>query len=265
MTPVWVLLAMLLVAGAAVTLSRSLLAADATRTHLLLGARLASGEGPLHRLPAWLKLVGVAALTVATALLPPSRLWLPAGLLAGLCAVSRVPGRFLLARVAELSSFAVVAAVGALCAGDPARFGLVLGRALVTVVALVLLLATTPQPSLLAAARRLGLPPVLASMLALALRYLLVLLDEGHRLGLAFACRAVGPRDLRLARPLGRVVGALAVRTVERGERIHQAMLARGFDGGFPTLLTEPPATWPQRLALVSYCGLLTAAVAWPR
>ncbi|MEX1271314.1 MAG: CbiQ family ECF transporter T component, partial [Acidimicrobiia bacterium] len=36
--------------------------------------------------------------------------------------------------------------------------------------------------------------------------------------------------------PLATAAGALFVRSYERGERVHQAMVARGYDGRMPTL-----------------------------
>ena len=53
---------------------------------------------------------------------------------------------------------------------------------------------------------------------------------------LARVQRGDDPRWLWQARGTGRMVGALVVRTFERGERVHVAMLARGYDGRMPTL-----------------------------
>ena len=48
--------------------------------------------------------------------------------------------------------------------------------------------------------------------------------------------RCHDPRWLWQARPLASSVGVLFVRSYERGERVHQAMLARGFTGTMPDL-----------------------------
>ncbi len=195
---------------------------------------------------------------------PLERLAVAYLLLALLLAVARVPLRLVVERVAELLPFVLLAAAGALLAGDPARFALVLGRALVTVIGLVLLTSTTPLPDLLQAARRLGLPLPLVSMIGLALRYLVVLMDEGNRMGLAFSARAVGPRDLRLARPLGRLIGALAFRSLERSERIHRAMLARGYTGELPSLACDDRVSAAQVVAALAILALLAGAAWWP-
>ena len=59
---------------------------------------------------------------------------------------------------------------------------------------------------------------------------------------LARTQRGDDPRWLWQARGTGRTVGALVVRTFERGERVHVAMLARGYDGSMPVLDLTPAA-----------------------
>jgi cobalt/nickel transport system permease protein len=52
------------------------------------------------------------------------------------------------------------------------------------------------------------------------------------------AARGYAPRHALQAATLGRVVTAMFLRTYERAERVHLAMLARGFDGQMPRLGT---------------------------
>ena len=265
MTPAWsAALALALIVGAVLGLARAVIGVDATRAHLMLGARLASRAGPLQAVSPRLKLLVLLAIATLAAFTPLARLWAPYLVLAILLAIAKVPLRLVVERVGELLPFVLLAAAGALLAGDPARFALVLGRALVTVIGLVLLTSTTPLPDLLQAARRIGLPIPLVSMIGLALRYLVVLMDEGNRMGLAFSARAVGPRDLRLARPLGRLVGALAFRSLERSERIHRAMLARGYTGELPSVAGDDCVTLGPALLALVVIGLLATAAWWP-
>jgi cobalt/nickel transport system permease protein len=55
--------------------------------------------------------------------------------------------------------------------------------------------------------------------------------------------------------------GALFVRSYERGERVHLAMLSRGFSGRLPSVssLTATPREWA--LALVPAAAALTVSV----
>lgn len=253
-------LAGLLIAAAMLCLTRNLFA----------GRRfggLVPGGGPpglLHEVPPRVKLLGLLALAVSVAFTPLSRLWAPALLLVVLAGVARVPGRLLAARIAELAPLAVLAGVGTLLAGQPERFVLLCGRAALVIGGLVLLSSTTRLPELAGAARRLGCPSVLTAMFVLAVRYVSVLLDEGSRMAMAFTARAVGPRDARLLRPLGRLVGSLAVRSLERGDRISQAMLARGFTGDLPSLAVDPRITFAQGVMLALWTATLGLAAGWP-
>ena len=45
------------------------------------------------------------------------------------------------------------------------------------------------------------------------------------------------------ARATARGFGGLAARSLARGERVHAAMLARGFDGRMPVLTLSPQGT----------------------
>ncbi len=80
----------------------------------------------------------------------------------------------------------------------------------------------------------------LIAIAGFALRYLQVVLDELRRMRLARTQRGDDPRWLWQARGTGRMVGALVVRTFERGERVHVAMLARGYDGSMPVARPRP-------------------------
>jgi cobalt/nickel transport system permease protein len=56
-------------------------------------------------------------------------------------------------------------------------------------------------------------------------------------MGRARAARTVGPvGPVRAVRTFGGIVGVLFLRTLGRAERIHAAMIARGFEGRMHTL-----------------------------
>ncbi len=56
----------------------------------------------------------------------------------------------------------------------------------------------------------------------------------------AMVARAHDPRWLWQAKPIASSAGAMFVRSYERGERVHSAMLARGFTGSMPQLDHRP-------------------------
>lgn len=112
-------------------------------------------------------------------------------------------------------------------------------RVVLTVAAAVVLVASVGLPQLCVALERLGLPRVLATQLLLLQRYAVVLGGEAARMRLAHALR-VGPKG-RLTLPVyASLVGHLLLRATGRGQRIHQAMLARGFNGRLPTAAALP-------------------------
>ncbi len=103
-------------------------------------------------------------------------------------------------------------------------------------VAAVTSFAAHTRPAELARAlRALRLPRVFVEVLLMTLRYLVVLRDEARRMLCARRCRAARKRP----RPseAGALLGTLFVRSLDRGERVHRAMLARGYQGEIPTLV----------------------------
>ena len=106
-------------------------------------------------------------------------------------------------------------------------------RRTLTAGAAIVLVAVTGFPAICAALERLGTPRVFTVQLHFLYRYIFVLTDEGGRVARARQLRACGRRGLGL-RHFGPLVGHLLLRTWERAERVHMAMLARGFTGEIP-------------------------------
>jgi cobalt/nickel transport system permease protein len=100
----------------------------------------------------------------------------------------------------------------------------------------VLLGATTPFPDVLHALERLKAPKLLVLIAAFMYRYLFTILDEVQRMRAALAARGYAPRHALQAQAIGRVATALFLRTYERAERVHLAMLARGWTQSMPRL-----------------------------
>ena len=103
-------------------------------------------------------------------------------------------------------------------------------RALLTAGAAIVLVAVTGFPAICEALARLGMPRVFAVQLLFLYRYLFVLTDEGGRVARARQLRACGKKGLGVQH-FGPLLGHLLLRAWGRAERIHMAMLARGFTG----------------------------------
>jgi cobalt/nickel transport system permease protein len=125
------------------------------------------------------------------------------------------------------------------------RFLSVLLRSWIAVQAAILLTAVTPFPDLLWALGALRLPRTLVVTIGFMYRYLFVLTDEAARMLRARAARALRPPGsprpgvVWQARVAGNMVGSLFLRALERSERVHAAMLARGYNGQMPSLTTH--------------------------
>jgi cobalt/nickel transport system permease protein len=84
------------------------------------------------------------------------------------------------------------------------------------------------------ALERLGMPKIFAIQLLMLYRYIFVLIAEGQRMYRARAIRSFQKNRMEM-RTFSFLVGQLLLRTIDRGQRIHQAMLCRGFDGTIRT------------------------------
>ena len=210
---------------------------------------LSSGTTPLHRLDPRAKVLATLCFIVTvvsfgryevTALLP---LFLfPVTLIA----LGNLPARFIVKKTILVLPFAFLVGIF-----NPlfdrevlVRFGPVgisggwiscasiTVRALLTIGAAVILVGVTGFPAICRALERLGMPRVFAMQLLFLYRYIFVLTEEGGRASRARELRSFGKRGLGMG-AFGSLVGHLLLRTWLRAERIHMAMLARGFTGEF--------------------------------
>jgi cobalt/nickel transport system permease protein len=104
------------------------------------------------------------------------------------------------------------------------------------VLAAIVLTGTTPVAELLAGLDRLRVPRVLVAIAGFMVRYLDVIAGEAARLRVARLSRADDARWLWQSRAVAATAGTLFVRSYERGERVHLAMLSRGYAGTMPAL-----------------------------
>jgi cobalt/nickel transport system permease protein len=104
-------------------------------------------------------------------------------------------------------------------------------KTLLSLLLLNLLTLTTSFPSLLNALLILRTPPLLVAILASMYRYIEVLIEEANAMRRAAVSRNLmnNKRWQRLV--VGNAIGALFIRTYDRGERVYRAMLSRGYQG----------------------------------
>jgi cobalt/nickel transport system permease protein len=126
------------------------------------------------------------------------------------------------------------------------------------------LAATTPLRDLLLGMQRLGAPALVVTIATLMLRYIDVIAGEARRMRLARLSRGDDPRFLWQLSATTRGVGSLFIRSYERGERVHLAMVARGWSGRMPRLsnAAASPRQWAAGLAPVAV-ALGLAVTGW--
>ena len=94
------------------------------------------------------------------------------------------------------------------------------------------LIHVLPFRDLLTTLHRWHCPAVLIAMLGFMYRYTFILWDELHRLQNARAARDFGAVSWRRTWSTNsQMIGLLLLRAMERAERTHRAMMARGWDG----------------------------------
>jgi cobalt/nickel transport system permease protein len=235
----------------------------------------------VHRIDPAAKLVATLAFVLAVVATPREAMWAFALHLAVVVAVAgaaRLPARTVVRRArveVPFLAFAVfLPLVGesprvdvlGLSLSEPGLWAAwnIVAKGTLGVLAAIVLAATTPVPDLLAGLRRLRVPRVLVAITALMVRYLDVLTGEASRMRIARLSRGDDPRWLWQGRAVAASAGTLFVRAFERGERVHLAMLARGWTGAMPDLHDAPRhrSRWlPAAAAPAASLAVLLAAV----
>lgn len=209
------------------------------------------GHSVIHRAPAHVKLVALLGFMLTVVATPQD--WYAvfaayAVLLLTVVAASRVPPPYLAKRMVIEVPFVVFALLVPFIATGPrtevlglslSEPGLVAAAALLMkgtlgVLASLTLAATTEPADVLRGLQRLRMPDPLVQIMGFMIRYLDVVTGEMARMLTAMRSRGCDPRSPRHWPTLARSLGALFIRSYERGERVHLAMLSRGYTGTLP-------------------------------
>jgi cobalt/nickel transport system permease protein len=119
------------------------------------------------------------------------------------------------------------------------REGLLAGLSIVAkgtlgVLSAVILSTTTTAREILRGLERLRLPTIMVQIASFMLRYVNVISDEMERMKIARQSRGFDATGVKHWKVIATSAAALFIRSYERGERVHLAMLSRGFDGELP-------------------------------
>lgn len=242
------------------------------------------GDSPLHRAPAEVKIVCLVLFVLAVVATPRELFWpfaLYLVIILVVWQIARIPLRWILPRMLIEAPFLILAVLLPFSEGGEridvmgmhlsvaglyAAWGIVIKGAL-GVAASLTVAATTSARELPLALSRLGVPAMVTSMLVLMIRYIDVLTAEARRMRIARVSRGDSPRALHQIGAVAKGVGALFLRSYERGERVYVAMLSRGFDGRVPEFAMGADSRAGVRqwsLAMLPAAAAMTvAASAW--
>lgn len=229
---------------------------------------LVAVDSPVHRLPAHVKLVSLVLFVICVVSTPAHAFWAfgvyAALAVTGVC-LAKLPAATVLRRLAVETPFIVFALLLPFVARGPrlevlgvsvSEAGVlgawnVLAKGTLGVVAAIVLSGTTSPRELLTGLERLRLPKTLVAILSFMIRYLSVVSGDLQRMRIARESRAYAGGSVGHLRAVAAGAGSLFVRSYERGERIHLAMLARGYNGSLPLMSggPVPGASWLRGLS----------------
>lgn len=215
-------------------------------------------HSPIHHLPPQVKVAAAILFVFLVAITPREAMWafaIYAAVIVGLATVSRVGLRFVLVRLLGIVPFIAFAfLIPFIASGEQTDvLGLsvsveglwaswnILAKASIGASTSILLAGTTEVADILAGMARLRVPAVFTSIAGFMIRYLALIVDEIGRMRVAMTSRGYDPRWLWQAKPIAQSAGAMFIRSYERGERVYDAMVARGYTGEMPDLRRRDP------------------------
>lgn len=158
--------------------------------------------------------------------------------------LGKLPLRYLLKKILFAAPFAVFIGIfnpimdreiyiriGAIAfSGGWISFGTIMLKFLLTAGAALILIACTGFNSICAALQKMRIPQPFVIQLLFLYRYLFVLVEEATRMSRARSLRTFCGKGTGI-KVFSSMAGNFLLRTTNRAQRIHLAMLCRGFDG----------------------------------
>lgn len=129
----------------------------------------------------------------------------------------------------------LIAPFGIPVSGGWLSFFSIIIKFILTVSTALLLIAVTSFPGICEALSRMKMPKLFVIQLLFLYRYIFVLLDVALRMVRARDARAFGNKGKDI-KTFIRLISVLLIKSIDRAERVYQAMLARGFNGEIKVL-----------------------------
>jgi cobalt/nickel transport system permease protein len=229
--------------------------------HHLVIDRWSRGISSLHRRDPRAKLAALLVFLVVLSTTPPGAQMAFAGyavLLIVAANRARLPILGLAARAALILPFSATFALLTWWSGDSMRALALAEKSLLSGMAALLLVATTPLTGWTAALESWRVPKMLILVIQFVYRYLFVIAEQAQRMRWAALCRKGSKRDSFDFSAAAGLVGVLFARSWQRADGIYHAMLARGFQGRFVSAAPSPFRS-PDALFLTACLGACLA------
>ena len=163
-----------------------------------------------------------------------------------LMALGEIPYRSVLSRLVVALPFSFFAGlfnpfldrnIAMLLFGIPISWGLlsfasILIKTVLTVMAVLILIASTPMDQLAHQLIRMKIPKLFVMQIMLTYRYLSILISEAVNMMTAYHLRSKNQKGIRMEH-IGTFMGQLLLRSYERAEKVYFAMKCRGYDGDY--------------------------------
>lgn len=150
------------------------------------------------------------------------------------------------------------------------RDGLLAGASIVAkgtlgILVAINLSATTTAREILRGLEILKMPTPMVQIASFMLRYINVVNDEMQRMAVARSARGFEATGVKQWPVLATAAGALFIRSYERGERVHLAMIARGYQGDLPKeeRVANHPKDWIIALSIPALALAISLLSNW--
>lgn len=252
-----------------------------SQQHDIAGKLLIPRDSVVHRLPAEVKVLSMLLFVFVVVLTPLGNWWLFAlyiGIIASIIMIAKLPILKVIRRMVIEVPFVIFAIFMPFFSAGPytevfgvevSQPGLTAGIGLlfkgtIGVLSSITLASTTPMRELLSGLSRLRVPNMLVEIAAFMVRYVDVVVDEMRRMRIARQSRGYFETGLRSWPVIAKAAGALFIRAYERGERVHLAMLSRGYQGKMPSyqIAIATRANWATGM-LLPVAALVVFVISW--
>lgn len=211
--------------------------------------RYASLDSPVHRFDPRTKIVTFTLLIFSFVFIQEITIALFALFFSILLLlVSKLPIRFILKRVQMVLIFVLPLLIimpltvegtelfsvfGISATHEGLRYAsLIVIRSMAAVILILTMLGSMRFDTTIKALYTLKVPSPLVQMLMFTYRYIFVIIDEFLSMWRAMSAKGFNPRtNMYGLSIIGNMVGMLIVKSYERGERVYQAMISRGYTG----------------------------------